>query len=98
MRTAWFGVAGEIDTLPGCSQVAVSHSVFASTRGNGWGSKAHAKRLDYLQELGYNYVLCTVDLSNDTQKCIMAKFNWKLLDQFTSSKTGHKVALYGKVL
>lgn len=91
---------GELTALPGCSQVVVSHGVFVPThkRGKGVGKKAHKARLAYIQDLGYDYSLCTVDSSNIAQKKILEVNGWKVLDSFVSSKTGHLVLLYGRLV
>lgn len=93
-------VIEEIDNLPGCSQIAVSHGVFVPKehRGTGKGGDAHTERLATMSDLGYDYALCTVDAANTAQIKILKKNNWKKLDKFVSSKTGHKIALYGKFL
>lgn len=93
-------VFGELDSLPGCSQIVVSHSVFSVSpvKGNGSGKKAHAERLAYMRSLGWDYALCTVNSENKAQLAILKRFQWKHLDSFTSDKTGHLVYLYGKAL
>lgn len=98
MRVKIKGVIGEIDSLPGCSQVGVSHAVFVppEDRGRGWGKEANLERLTYMfNELGYDYALCTVDSANLAQVKILEGNGWKKLDEFKSSKTGHTVCLYG---
>jgi RimJ/RimL family protein N-acetyltransferase len=92
---------GEVDNLPGSSQVAVFHSAFVKPelQNKGYGSLAHEDRLlTAKHELGYDYALCTVDVSNAKQIKILVGFGWKELDTFKSSKTGHTVALYGRGL
>jgi hypothetical protein len=93
-------VFGELDSLPGCSQIVVSHSVFSVSpfKNNGSGKKAHADRLAHMRQLGWDYALCTVDLENKAQMAIMKRFKWKKLDSFNSAKTGHIVGLFGKQL
>lgn len=100
MRFSTNGVHGEITTLPGCTQVAVSHGVYvrASERGQGRGQKANDERQQFMKDHGYDYALCTVDAANAAQNAVMAKNGWKQLDTFLSSKTGHTVHLYGKTL
>lgn len=98
MRYCKNGVYGEIDTLPGCTQVAVSHSVFApvNQRGKGKGREAMHLRLGMIyHDLGYDYVLCTVDSANERQKHILIQHGWRKLDFFKSTKTGHTVELWG---
>lgn len=94
-HTVW-----EVDTLPGCSQVAVSHSMFIGPkdRGQGFSKTEGQLRLQRMQDLGWDYVLCTVDLSNERQIKQLIGNGWKQLDMFTSAKTGHTVALFGRLL
>jgi L-amino acid N-acyltransferase YncA len=100
MRTRNNGVVGELDTLPGCTQVVVSHSVFVhkDQRGRGLGKEANANRLVEMRGLGYDYALCTVDKTNVAQLKILEGNGWTRLDSFKSSKTDHTVAIYGKEL
>lgn len=101
MRMCLEGVYGEIDTLPGCTQVAISHGVFVplGKRGKGSGKAAQAARLSVLKDgLGYDYAICTVDLKNAAQKHILEEAGWRYLSSFTSSKTGHQVAVFGRNL
>jgi hypothetical protein len=98
MRFSTHGVHGEISTLPGCTQVAVSHSVFSTERGLGNGKKANKVRQQFMVDHGYDYALCTVDAANEAQRCIMLANGWRHLDTFHSSKTNHTVLLYGKTL
>lgn len=101
MRTNFGGVFGEIDSLPGCSQVGVSHAVYvpASGRNDGAGTLANTLRTGYMREtLGYDYALCTVNAANDAQIHLLMKNGWTRLDAFDSSKTGHHVTLWGKRL
>lgn len=100
MRFNHFNVIGEVDTLPGCSQVCVSHGVFVPVglRGEGLGREAHAARLNNMRALGYDYGLCTVRSDNVPQLAIMDKANWVWLSSFHSSKTDADVRLYGRRL
>lgn len=92
-------VFGELDSLPGCSQVVVSHAVFnRGPRGFGHGSKAHSERLKLMYKLGYDYALCTVRADNLPQNQIMKKFGWHRLTLFTSEKTKSLIYIYGKPL
>lgn len=92
---------GEVDSLPGCSQIAVSHGVFVpkALRHQGRGKVANEKRLvTFKQELGYDYVLCSVSEHNVAEIHILEQNGWSKLDEFLSSKTDHKVYLYGRRL
>ena len=99
MRTSYEKIAcGEIDSLQGCSQVAVFHSAFVlpQFRHKGIAKEAHAQRLKLAKESCYNYAICTVAETNEYQIKILEQFGWKKLDMFLSSKTQHKVLIYGK--
>lgn len=101
MRTKECGVFGELTTMPGCSQVGISHAVFVpeAERGKGKATEANKRRLVHMKyDYGYDYALCTVDLSNHAQLVVLAKNKWRQLDSFTSSKTGHLVGLFGRKL
>ena len=96
MRHVLGGVPGELTTLPGCSQVVVSHSVFVplSERGKGKGKSSNLARQQACRVLGYDLMVCTVDLNNLFQiKCLESN-GWTLLISFVSNKTGHTVGLY----
>lgn len=91
----------EITTLPGCSQVGVNHSVFIppNDRGKGYSYQDGKASLKFFKEmLGYDYVLCTVDMENEPQLKQLKKNGWKHLDTFYSYKTEHTVGIFGKVL
>lgn len=98
MRYQIDGVYGEIDSLPGCTQVAVSHAVYVplGQRGQGKATVANEARLKKLKdELGYDYVLCTVNAANEWERKVLMKNNWKCLSSFKSSKTEHTVEVWG---
>lgn len=97
MRQKILGVFGEIDSLPGCSQIAVSHSVFApeEIRGFGVGQAANLQRKNTVfNDLGYDGMICTVDANNHAQCRILFENGWQMLKEFQSSKTGHTVQLW----
>lgn len=100
MRVCIDGVFGEISTLPGNSQIAISHAVYVpkELRGKGLGTSSHEKRLQALRELGYDYVLCTVRSDNEAQQAVLNKFSWTKLDEFKSSRNDETIFLYGKIL
>lgn len=90
----------EVNSLPGCPQVAVSNHAFINPayRNQGYGKIYHAERLRTLKELGFNYVLCTVKTNNIFQIKILQRFGWKLFDGFHNSETDNDVLFYGKDL
>lgn len=100
MRFNHGDVIGEIDNLPGCSQLAVFHSVFlpVEERGKGKGKIAHAERLVEAEHLGYDGCVCTVDMSNHVELAILKENLWERVFVFKSSKTGHLVGLFVKAL
>lgn len=94
------GVA-EVDSLPGCSQIAVIHSAFVvpEARNKGVGYSAHLQRLERLWgEFNYDLALCTIANDNLAERSILRAAGWVYLMQFTSRKTGNNVGLYGKKL
>ena len=88
----------QLDDLPGCTQVVVSHAVSIRKpfRGSGNGKRAHLDRLDAIGEYGYDYAIWTVEDNNEAQKMKLADTGWHLLDQFDSTKTGNTVNIYGR--
>ena len=96
MRISFEGVHGEIDSLPGCSQIAVSHGVFVplSRRNEGKGKYANRQRLVWMAIQGYDVAMCTIDSANEAQKKILEANNWHPVWSFDSSKTGHTVTVY----
>jgi RimJ/RimL family protein N-acetyltransferase len=100
MRMNIEDVIGELTSLPGCSQVVVSHSVYVPKdhRGNGVGTKANLERQRIVfDEFGYDMMICTVDRENVAQRHLLASTGWKLCEAFDSRKTGHTVELWSCV-
>lgn len=98
MRQMLFGVVGELSTLPGCSQVVVSHGVFLpeAAREKGLGKLANRERKTMVfDELGYDCMICTVDATNTRQIAVLSDCGWNVLFEFRSSKTGHLVQIWG---
>lgn len=97
MRLMYTNAVAEVDSLPGCSQVAVIHSAFVcpSARGNGAGTRAHAFRLKELaQGFMYDAAICTSDRANEAQNAILRKHGWQQVGSFVSRKTGHTVLVW----
>lgn len=90
----------ELDSLPGCSQVVVSHGMFIGPkdRGQGFSKPEGFMRINRMQDLGWDYALCTVEALNTPQIKQLRENDWRYLDCFVSSKTGHNVFIYGRVL
>ena len=100
MRYNHKGVISEIDSLPGCSQICVFHSVFIPEqfRGMGFGKEAHYARLEEARLLGYQIALCTIVVGNVAQEKILLHFGWKAVKQFQSYKTKNDVQVWIKLL
>lgn len=90
----------EINSFPGCPQIAVSNHAFIlpGEHKKGYGTKFHGQRLKEMKELGFDYVLCTVATQNEFQKKILRGFAWKWLSSFSNKETGSVVELWGKEL
>ena len=88
----------EINSFPGCPQIAVSNHAFINPkhRNRGFGKVFHAQRLVQIKELGFDYTLCTVKQDNVFQKKILTRFGWKYLDDFRNTETGNVVEVWGK--
>jgi hypothetical protein len=100
VRVVHLRVPGELTSLPGCSQIVVSHDVFVPNhlRGNGLGKLSHFDRLDQMRTLGYDVAMCTANLSNAAQLHILEGSDWLRVFQFKSSKTGNDVGVFMKHL
>lgn len=100
MRYAIVGCAHELDSLPGCSQIVVSHAAFVpkEKRGEGLGDIVHKRRLNQMAALGYDAALCSCTSSNEAQKKILLKNGWTNVWSFDSSKTGNTVLIWMKNL
>lgn len=88
----------ELNSFPGCSQLVVSNHAFIekNSRGKGHGKQAHADRLNQIQEMGYDYVICTVNKTDMAQEAILSRFGWRALDGFENRETGHQVGIWGR--
>lgn len=88
--------ACEIDSIPGCSQLAISHGFFIKSqhRHQNFGSANHQLRLDRAKDLCYDCMIATVDAANESEKKILTKNGWKCLHSFKNSKTEHTVEIW----
>ncbi len=102
MRVSYQGKAvAEVDSLPGCAQVAVVHASFVSPefQGKGVGKRAHNNRLALLKdEFLYDAAIATVCYQNGAQMNIMRAAGWTQAGHFLSRKTGNTVAIFVKQL
>lgn len=90
----------ELSDLPGCSQIAVSHSMFMRPehRNKGHGAEELAAREQMAKTLGYDCILATVDATNEPELKLLRRAGWHILTSFKSQKTGHNVHLLSKQL
>jgi hypothetical protein len=85
MRMNIGGVFTELTSLPGSSQVVVSHGVYLpeELRGQGIGTAANIERQRIaFDELGYDMMICTVSEENEAQIKVLAKAGWYWLTSF----------------
>lgn len=90
----------ELNPFPGNANVCVSNHAFIKPhyRGQGHGKAQHVARLNKARELGYTYILCTVNPHNELERHILAANNWRELDGFWSDATNVCVSLWGRAL
>lgn len=90
----------ELDPMPGCSRVGISHGlqIFDNFRGRGFGTWAMGERLKKAKELGYEVLIATVVEGNVAEERILEKFKWRRVTVFNNLKTGHTVNLWMKHL
>lgn len=96
------GVVGsfELDSMPGCAKVGISHhlEIAEQHRGKGYGNQAMEDRLRLAREQNFRYILCTVVNGNKPQESIMRKFKFKSVSHFDNPTTGNRVVIWGKNL
>lgn len=90
----------ELNPFPGCNQVVVSNHAWLHPdhRGQGVGREGAKNRVFHAQDLGYDYMMCTVREDNKAERNCLSSAGWKELDSFRSKETGHRVVIYGRVL
>lgn len=86
--------------LPGCCGVCVSfHAALANPfKKRGLGTIFNKVRIDLARTLGYGIILSTDVLSNQVQRKIFEKNEWKDICTFTNPRTTHVVAISVKEL
>jgi RimJ/RimL family protein N-acetyltransferase len=87
----------DLTEFPSCGSLGISHNVSVKTalRGKGYGQAQHKLRLKKAQEIGFTYLLCTVNPENAAEKHILGKFGWQKLREF-NDKCGDKLELWGR--
>lgn len=90
----------ELNPFPGSNQIVVSNHalIYEEYRGKGFGQKQHEQRLGRARSLGYDAIVCTVNLINSAELHILKKNGWVAGMVFKSSETGHSVQVWSKCL
>lgn len=87
--------------MPGSTaDVLISHNavVYEGQQNQGFGQNLHKQRLEKAKELGYSYVICTVNKDNEKQIHILEKNGWNEIDSFVSKCTSHELIIFGRQL
>lgn len=89
--------AFEIDSLPSQCQVAICHGFYIKpdSRGKGKANELKQYQNACVQELGYNYAICTVVANNYAQKRVLANNGWAKLTEFYSERQDEDVEIWG---
>lgn len=87
-----------IEPAPSQPQLAHCHGFFIrhEMRRRGHGHILKEQQTRTLEQLGYDYAICTVDGQNQAQITILAQAGWRKLDDFYNSKTGGTTQLWGR--
>ena len=90
--------AFEIDSLPSQCQVAICHGFYIKPASRGSGKAHDLKQYQNacVQELGYNYAICTVVANNYAQKRVLATNGWAKLTEFYSERQDEDVEIWGR--
>lgn len=90
----------ELNPFPGNNQIVVSNHAFIypEKRKQGKGTEKNKLRLTQAKFLGYDYILCTVIVTNEPQMKILIKNGFKELDEFDNKETGNKIKIFGRKL
>lgn len=90
---------GEVTSLPGCADIAVSHALYCKHgKGRGNAASAGVERMMQLRDLGYMAVICTVVEGNVAQEKTLSKLGYAKLMKYGSDRTGNTVWLWGREL
>lgn len=90
----------ELNPFPGCNQICVSNHalIYAEERGKGLGQIQHQERLRKAEELGYDFIICSVRADNVVEITILKKNGWIMSHEFVSRETGNTVQIWGRAL
>lgn len=89
--------AFEIVSLPSQCQVAICHGFYIKpdSRGSGKANDLKQYQNACVQELGYNFAICTVVANNYAQKRVLANNGWMKLTEFYSERQDEDVEIWG---
>lgn len=90
----------EINSFPGCNQLAVSNHVFLEKeyRGKGFGQQFQESREHHTKLLGYDAVICTVKADNFPEIKLLEKNDWKKIWEFYNRETENIILIFAKNL
>lgn len=90
----------ELNPFPGCRSLVISNKahIDPDKRGKGLGKQQHEERIKKAKELGYDAIIATVDAKNETERHILQTHGWHRQCRFLSSKTGHLVEVWFRLL
>src|SRR5258708_22355432 len=88
----------EIDPMPGCPRVGISHGlvIYPEFRGKGNGTKAMEERIENARKLGYDVLIATVICGNIQEEKILRNFGWKEVTIFLNHTPMHDSTLWYK--
>lgn len=90
--------AFEIDSLPSQCQVAICHGFYVKPeyRGKGLSHDLKMYQNTCVEDLGYDYAICTVAKANAAQKAVLAKAGWRSLAVFFSKRQNEHIEVWGQ--
>lgn len=90
----------DLDPLPGCPEVGVSHAmcIFGKHRGKGYGARALEERCKLVKTLGFAMLICTVASGNKPQEKLLPRAGFRSVSFFDNERTGNRVVLWVKNL
>lgn len=86
----------EINSFPGCAQLAVSNNAFIypDHRGKGLGKINHRLRISRMKQMGYDAVVATVVVGNAKEEAILKENGWSHVFTFQSKVTEKFIGLW----
>jgi RimJ/RimL family protein N-acetyltransferase len=90
----------EINSIPGCTQLAIfNHAfIYKEHRGKGHGLDNHKLRLKRAKQMGYDCAMCTVRAGNEAQIAILRSNGWTRVFEFHNIETEHDVQVWMRKL